>query len=1581
MQKLAEICVRRPVFATMLVMAMTVVGAFSFFTLGVDRYPNIDLPIVSVITANPGAAPEQIETEVTDLVEGAVNTISGIEDLRSTSIEGLSQVNIQFELDKNVDVAAQEVRDKLNSILASLPDTAETPVVQKLDPDAAPILMFAVSAPRDSVEVTTIVENVLKERLESIDGVGEVAIQGGRRREIHVTVDPDRLRAYDLTVSDVAAALRTQNLELPAGRVEQGEREVTVRTLGRLTNADEFGAVVIRTRDGYPIRIRDVGRVIDAGTEPRSAAKLNGEAAVVLTVRKQSGTNTAAVAEGVKARLAEIQTSLPKDFKVRLIRDQSEFINASLNAIEEHLVLGAVFAALVVFVFLWNVRSTIIAALAIPTSIIGAFALMGVLGYTLNQMTMLALTLMVGVVIDDAIVVLENIYRFVEEKGMRPFEAAIEGTREIGLAVMATTLSLLAVFVPVGFMSGIVGRFMASFGLTAAAAIAISLIVSFTLTPMLAARWIKPNQAGRSELGQGAHSSKESRWYGPIDRGYTRMLQWAMAHRLIVVGVCVLTIASIVPLFALSGINFLPEEDESQFEITLRAPEGTSLAATQSVMERIARDVRSTLPGVDATLTIAGSGGQQVVNNGTIFVRLKPRTERELSQAQLILRAREVVSRYPKDLTVSVQQVAAISGGGMRNAAVLYVLGGPDLKKLDAYSAKLLESMKNDPNLVDVDRSFLPGKPELRVEIDRQRAADLGVNVANISQTLNFMMAGQEVTTFAAGKDQYDVVLRAEGVFRRDADSLRRMTVPTASGSTVPLASVARLVPGTGAASIDRLNRERQVTLLANIPSGGSQSAALERLRLATVALNMEPGYSARLTGQSRELQKAGTAFAIAVSLSFIFMYMVLAAQFESFIHPVTIMLTLPLAVPFGLVSALVMRQQLNIFSILALLLLFGIVKKNAILQVDHINELRRQGLPRAEAIIKANRNRLRPILMTTIALVAGMIPLLAGSGPGSATNRSIGVLVAGGQTLCLLLTLLAVPVFYSLFEDLGELRLWKRATARARAIRPRGAVARGTGTAALLLIALIAAAARAQEPQRPGAEVPPATQGRVGITVADAESMTLQDAIKLAFENNTDIVIARLEADVSDYATGAALGQYDPGVFAQSSFERNVTPQASLFLGGANGQLTQENWTTKTGVRGLAPWGGASYEVGFSTSRLTTDNLFTTLNPQFPAALSFSLVQPLGRGMSIDAPRRQIEIASRNERLSESQLRQRAIDAITEVENAYWALSFSVRNLDVQRQALDQARQQVESNRRRASQGLLAPIDVVEAETQAATIEQYVYAAQERVTRAENTLKMLILPGRTSPLWAKAITPVTPITAPAAEMPLEQAVQRALANRPEVTDVAVREEINRIDERYYRDQRRPQVDVVGSYSVAGLAGTPATGTNPITGAPLGNSIGNTFVGGYGQSFNGLLASNYPTARVDLRIDLPLRNRTAEANLAITETHKAQLRVQRERVAQGIEAEVRNALQALRSAQARVASAAVARSSAQQQYESEQRRFDAGLATVFLVLQRQTDSITAQAREIEAQADLSAAAAQLRQAMGTTLEERGVATK
>ncbi|HEY7498578.1 MAG TPA: efflux RND transporter permease subunit [Vicinamibacterales bacterium] len=1026
MQKLAEICVRRPVFATMLIAAITVVGGVSFFTLGVDRYPRVETPVVSVTTTNLGATPENMETEVTDRIEAAVNTVAGIDELRSTSSEGRSRVTISFELSKNADVAAQEVRAKVDPVIRVLPETADPPIVQKQDPDSFPVIMFSVSAPMPVVELTTFLEQNVQKRLETVNGVGEVLLFGARRREIQVQIDPDRLNAYALSTTDVAAALRSQNLELPGGKLEQGSRELSVRTVGRLRNPADFNDLVIATRGNSPIRISDVGRVADTGEEPNSISMLDSKPAMTVAVRKQSGYNTVALAEAIKARMAEIQATLPPTVEVRLVRDDSEFINASLHAIEEHLILGGILAAVIVLIFLRNVRSTIIAAVAIPTSIIGAFAVIAALGFTLNQMTMLALTLMVGIVIDDAIVVLENIYRFVEEKGMSPFQAAIEGTREIGLAVMATTMALLAVFIPVGFLGGIVGRFMSSFGLTSAAAIAISLIVSFTLTPMLAARWIKPVS---HEPGHAGGDQSRRGFYRHIDRVYSGMLHWSMAHRWIIVMACLLVVISIVPLYRMSGINFTPVEDESRFQISMRLPVGSSLGATQALVDRVSRDVLRTIPGVLAVQGNAGltGGGQGANNSGNVFVRLKPIEERDQSQQELMLQARKLVQPYRKAAVISVQGTGGLTFVGGRGAQIQYALVGPDLAKLDQYSAKGTTVMDQNPVLVDIDRSFQPGLPELRLNIDRKRAADLGVRVQDISQTVNALIAGQEVTTFNAASDQYEVVLKAQNSFRRTPESIAAATVRTTSGELVQLRNLVSFNEGSGPASIDRLNRQRQITISANPAPGVSQAEGQRALETAFASLDMEPGYKLVTSGQSRELGRAAYYFAIAFALSFVFMYMVLAAQFESFIHPVTILLTLPLAVPFGLGASLLFRQQLNIYSALGVLLLFGIVKKNAILQIDHTIGLRAKGMPRGEAIMQANRDRLRPILMTTMALVAGMLPLCVGSGPGAETNRSIGLLVAGGQSLCLLLTLLAVPVFYSLFDDAAESPAWRR--------------------------------------------------------------------------------------------------------------------------------------------------------------------------------------------------------------------------------------------------------------------------------------------------------------------------------------------------------------------------------------------------------------------------------------------------------------------------------------------------------------------------------------------------------------------------
>ena len=1027
MQWLAALCVKRPVFATVLILSLTVVGAFSFTRLGVDQFPKVDFPTVLVTTAQPGAAPEQIETEITDKVEEAVNTISGIDELRSVSSEGISQVIISFLLDKDADVAAQEVRDKVNGVLPQLPKTIQQPRVDRFDPDAAPMLSIALTANKPIRDITEYADKVLRRQLESVNGVGQVLVLGGRQRQVNVWLDADRLRAYNLTVTDVSRALQAQNIEIPGGRVDQGPRSVTLRTRGRVQSVAEFNDIVVQQKDGHPVRVGDVARVEDGEAEPDTIANVNGTSTVLLNIRRQSGTNTVEVARAVKDRFNELRPNLPAGYDARIVRDLSQFIEASIHNVEEHLVVGSILAALVVLLFLGNVRSTVISAIAIPTSIIATFGLVWYMGFTLNSMTMLALTLSVGIVIDDAIVVLENIYRFIEEKHDDQVHAAIEGTREIGLAVLATTLSLVAIFVPVGFMGGIVGRFMKSFGLTMAFAIMVSLLVSFTLTPMLSARWLKIKDA----VG-GGHSSKDSRVFHAVDVFYTRLLEWSMAHRAIVAGIAVLVLFSSVPLFMAANKNFLPQDDQSEFEINLRAPEGTSLESTEVITNRVANTVRARMPEVDYTLVTIASDPSKTRNLANIYVRLKPIEARRRDQFAVMGEVRKsILPPLAAGLRTSVQPVATIGGGGAQNADVQFLVNGPDLKKLELIGNRLVDRVKTLPGVVDVDTSMNVGKPELSVDVDRLKASDLGVQIGDAAEALRLLVGGDQVTTYNEGGEQYEVHLRALSEDRSTQQAIGALTVPSARLGSVALDNVARFAPGTSPSDINRLARQRQVTLLANLLPTASQAEVQNAIVSEYAKLSPGTEYRGGFTGRSKELGRAAQNFVLAFLLSLVFMYLILAAQFESWLHPITILLSLPLTLPFALLSIIIFQQSLNIFSALGLLVLFGVVKKNSILQIDHANQLKDTGLSTRDAIIRASRDRLRPILMTTFAFVAGMVPLIVTRGIGSGTNHAIGFIIFGGQSLALLLTLLVTPVAYSLFDDLAHVRWFGRIRGR----------------------------------------------------------------------------------------------------------------------------------------------------------------------------------------------------------------------------------------------------------------------------------------------------------------------------------------------------------------------------------------------------------------------------------------------------------------------------------------------------------------------------------------------------------------------
>jgi HAE1 family hydrophobic/amphiphilic exporter-1 len=1061
MQKLAEICIRRPVFATNLILGLAVVGVASYFRLGVDRFPSVDLPTVSVRTVLPGASPEEVEAQVSQRIEEAVNTVEGIYELRSISGPGTSIVIATFNLDRDIDAAAQDVRDRVATVLRDLPRDADPPIISKFNNDLSPVMTVALSADRPLRELTEIADKVVKRRLERSTGVGEVGIIGGLERAINIWIDAHRLAAYQIPITAVRDAIVRQNADVPGGNVTAGPSEQALRTMGRITDPKAFDDLVIATINGAPVRVRDIGWAEDGTKERRSVARLNGVPTVTLEIRRQSGANTVEVIEAAKAKLAQIAAQLPPDVKMEVIRDQSRYIYSALYEIKVHLIAGSILACLVVLLFMRNWRSTIIAGLAIPASVISTFGMMWALGFTLNSVTMLALVLMVGIVIDDAIVVLENIFRFVEEKKMRPFEAAREATAEIGLAVMATTLSLAVIFVPVSFMSSISGRFLYQFGITAAVAVMVSLLVSFTLTPMMSARLLREDDAAAT------HGVAKSRagFYAWIDRAYTAVLTFAMRHRIAVLSIAILAVLSSIPLYQQVKQEYIPSDvDEAEFEVNVTAPEGTSIEAMSAIMRSIEADLLST-PGVRLVLASAGGGFLGNVNQGSAYVRIAPHEERKFSLEKLW---REVLNGNPlaafrgnytqrdvmqeirrrlrkyQNLRTSVRNAPSFNIGG-GNFDIDFVIRGPDLQQLASYAEKLRQRA-DQLGIVDADTTLKLDKPELRIEIDRDRAAALGVATEDIATALRLMVGGdQRVSRFLdpSVNEDYYVQLRLTEGDRNDPTTISRLYVPSRGGGLVRLDNLVQISQARVASRIDRLDRQRQVSLRAQVAPGYGLADRLQALRAAAAELNMPPDYTTSVAGRGRELERTFREFIWAFILSVIFMYIILASQFESWVHPFTILLSLPISMPFALFSLWVTGNTLNLYSALGMLVLFGVVKKNAILQIDHTNQLRERGLDRFTAIIQANRDRLRPILMTTLALVAGMLPLAVGTGPGAEERRSVAVVVIGGQSLCLLLTLIVTPVAYSIFDDIGATawfrikRLWRRKTSPARVPSP----------------------------------------------------------------------------------------------------------------------------------------------------------------------------------------------------------------------------------------------------------------------------------------------------------------------------------------------------------------------------------------------------------------------------------------------------------------------------------------------------------------------------------------------------------------
>jgi hydrophobic/amphiphilic exporter-1 (mainly G- bacteria), HAE1 family len=1052
---LAELCVKRPVFAVMLITFLVVLGVFSFRDLGVDLFPKADPATVTINLRLPGATSEEVTTQVILPLEEAVSTISGLDELSSTATEGSARITCKFVLEREIESAAQDVREKVAGALRQLPPNILPPIIQKADPDADPVISLVVAGDKGLRETSEIADKQIKRVLETVDGVGEVSLTGARVRQIRLYLDAEKLNAHNLTINQVQRAVENENIEIPGGRIIRGESEMGVRTLGRIDAIGQFGDIIVANLDGAPVRVNDVGRVEDGSAEPTTWNMIDGKEGVTLDVRRQSGTNTVKIISAVKKKLADIQKSLPAGVTTRVIRDQSDFINASVASLEEHLLFGSLLASLVVLFFIRSFRSVLIAAVAIPTSIVATFTLLKAMDFTLNNMTLLALTLAVGIVIDDAIVVLENIVRYIEEKGFEPKEAAIVATKEITLAVIATTISLVIIFVPIAFMNGYARRYVNQFGWTMAFSIMVSMLVSFTLTPMLSSRMLRMRRGKGQPAPSGAaaegvaenvanvteaardHTSKDSRFFAWIDRLYGRMLEWSLDHRAVVIAVALATFALTFPLNAMVGRDWIPPDDQSELTVSMNWPEGTSIEGTSKMAVEIAERFKREIPEVEFVNPFIHEG---LSSHNHIYVRLVDASKRKATNLDVASKLRKICAEY-RNLRSKVVIPSAL-GGGETFFPIRALILGPDFQKAADLSKQVAAGMRQVPGLLDVEASLSLNNPELQVKIDRQRASDLGVRAADVATAVRLMISGEDqISVYKEGDEQYDVTMQLLPEQQKDREVLARLMIPSTKVGQVRLDNIAVIEKGLGPSRIERFNRQFQVTVNANNAPDFPLDQAARTTSDIIKGVGLPGGFSYRFLGSVKVLDETTTNLILAFLLASIFMYMVLAAQFESFLHPFTIMLSLPLSIPFALASLWLTGRTLNLWSALGVLLLLGIVKKNGILQVDYTNKLRAEGVELREAILRANHVRLRPILMTTLSIVAGLIPTAIGIGAGSAQRSAIAVTIIGGQSLCLLLTLLVTPVAYSIFGELEDRQVFRGA--RARLARVRLAAAR----------------------------------------------------------------------------------------------------------------------------------------------------------------------------------------------------------------------------------------------------------------------------------------------------------------------------------------------------------------------------------------------------------------------------------------------------------------------------------------------------------------------------------------------------------
>jgi HAE1 family hydrophobic/amphiphilic exporter-1 len=1016
---LSNLSIKRPIFATVMMLALVTLGIFSYRRLAIDMFPDVEIPVVSVVTKFPGSSPETVEREVSKRVEEAVNPISGVKHVMSTSRESVSTVVIMFHLEVKLNDVVQEVRAKVGAIRGDLPKGIEEPIIQKLDFAAFPIASLAVRSERLSArDLTTLVEKKVKKRFENIPGVGKIDLVGPAKREVNVNIDPSRLEALGMGVDEVIAGLQSENVNTPLGRLSRGGTEYPLRISGKPDAVEQFKTMIIARRGGRPIPLAEVAQVRDGIEEERSLALVNGVPAVGLDILKQSGANTVGVVDRVKKEIETVQKELPPGTTVTMVRDASIMIRDSVRDVQETLILGGLLTILIVFCFLNSWRSTVITGLTLPISVISSFTVMNFLGMTLNILTLMALSLAIGMLIDDAIVVRENIVRHLE-RGEDHFTAAREGTSEIGLAVLATTMSVVAVFVPVAYMKGIVGRFFFQFGITVAFAVLVSLLVSFTLDPMLSSRWVDPDIARKGKRHLIARFlDRFNHWFDRTAEGYRRVIGWALDHRKTVLFLATVTFFAGLGVFGALQTEFFPNYDQGEFQLNFKSAPEASMEETKNRLVVVQAALKE-IPEVQHTYATIGAGDTGTVRDASVFIKLKERKDRKRKQEEIQRDLRDQIGKIPGILP------AILEAGRMDNQKPLVVnVRGEDIGLLKKYAAELKEAIYKIPGIVDLEVTLEQDIPEFRLVVDRQRATDAGVMTGDIVRTAGALVGGQAVSTYEdEDGDAVNVRVRLPLALRQDPTQVEKLRLavskPNGPAALVPLGNVVSYGMSTTPSEINRQDLTRQVVITANL-DGLPLGTAVKKVEEASKKLTMAPGYRVVFSGEAEDMAESFGYMAEALILAVIFVYLILAAQFESFIDPLAIMFSLPLSI-VGMAGMLwITRGTINMMSLIGLIMLMGLVTKNAILLVDFTKTLRSRGMSRREALITAGRTRLRPILMTTLAMIFGMLPLALALGQGAEMRAPMARAVIGGLITSTLLTLLVVPVVYTVLDDIG---------------------------------------------------------------------------------------------------------------------------------------------------------------------------------------------------------------------------------------------------------------------------------------------------------------------------------------------------------------------------------------------------------------------------------------------------------------------------------------------------------------------------------------------------------------------------------